>query len=132
MKIRLTMLAISLLFTPYAIAEDQTDSLNNDMSSDVVKVIKKYNGRWKGWSDGCVNCDKPLSVTVYKKKNTAKNKVKKAKAKTTDFRAPIKQGYCECNCKPLKEIEKAESKKEEDASDAPKKEIPVSSKSKKE
>ncbi|CAA6806073.1 MAG: Unknown protein [uncultured Thiotrichaceae bacterium] len=100
MKLRVSTLALSLFFTSYAVAEDQTDALN--LTGDAVTVIKKYNGRWKGWIDGCVNCDKPLSATIYRKPSLSKKKSQEKASKITEFRAPIKQGYCECNCKPLK------------------------------
>lgn len=125
MKLHLTTLAISVLFTPYATAEDQTDSLNLDMSNNVVKVIKQYNGRWKGWSDGCINCDKPLSVRVYEKKKASKSKVKGKVGSNTVVRAPIKQGYCECNCKPFKESNNVADKEEDHSTIIPTKKAPA-------
>lgn len=119
MKFQVPTLVLSLFFTSYAVAEDQTDSLN--MTGDAVTVIKKYNGRWKGWADGCVNCDKPLSVTIHKKQ-----KAQEEAPKPTVFRAPIKQGYCECNCKPLKDL------KEQKTDNTPKKEAPAEAKPEKE
>lgn len=116
MKLRVSIGVLSLFLTSHAAAEDQTDSLN--MAGDVVKVIKKYNGRWKGWSDGCVNCDKPLTVTIHKKPKAPKKKAPEKTSKMTAFRAPIKQGYCECNCKPLKDIKDKKADASEDETPA--------------
>lgn len=99
MKLRISTLIVSLFLTSQVTGKDQTDSLN--MSGEAVKVIKQYNGRWKGWSDGCINCDMPLTVTEYSKPKAPK----KETPPSTQFRAPIKQGYCECRCNPLEKTE---------------------------
>lgn len=104
MKLLVSTLLISLCISSNAFADNETDTMN--MTDEPVKVIKKYNGRWKGWSDGCVNCDKSLAVSLYAKKPKPAPKKQAVTQETqppTEFRAPIKQGYCECNCKPLKD-----------------------------
>lgn len=86
-------------------ASTQTDE--NNTSTPAVRVIKKYPGDWRGWSDGCVNCDKP--VTAGKARKTRKAKPKKTRKKTmsADTLKEIKhaqsRNYCECSCKSVDE-----------------------------
>lgn len=108
----------SLVVAPtYAL--DETDEQN--MTGSAVKILKKYQGRWKGWSDGCMNCDKPLAterLLVTKRplatkkratKDTVKKKSKvkpkesnqsteKEERKAQSLPKSLMRGYCECNC----------------------------------
>ena len=77
-------------------AYDETNELN--MSGSPVKVIKQYSGMWKGWEDGCINCDKVLTSDRIKK--TRRKKREADKKKKVVLPASIRRGYCECNCKP--------------------------------
>jgi len=105
--IHLSLYIASLVMLP-AYALDETDEQN--MTGAAVKILNKYQGRWKGWPDGCVNCDKPLALelekpTVAKQlvtKHTAKKK-RKVKSKSMSKESngshlpmpkPLRRGDC--------------------------------------
>ncbi len=104
--VSVALIAMASMTPSYASSgTEETNDLN--MSGQAVKVIKKYPGMWKGWSDGCVNCGKPLaSDHVSKKAKSNKSKEKKAatekeqKAHKPEVPKSVRRGYCECNCKP--------------------------------
>ncbi|HEC04754.1 MAG TPA: hypothetical protein ENI84_00970 [Thiothrix sp.] len=104
--ISVALIAMASMTPSYASSgTEETNDLN--MSGQAVKVIKKYPGMWKGWSDGCVNCGKPLaSDLVSTKAKSNKSKEKKAatekeqKAHRPEVPKSVRRGYCECNCKP--------------------------------
>ncbi len=104
MKI-LFLFATSLFFPIMFPAHANNQTIDMNMSSPSVKVIKRYSGKWKGWDDGCINCDKPLtSDRVHLKPikhKISKNKVKKTKIENMQLLKSVKRGYCECNCKPM-------------------------------
>jgi len=83
----------------HADAQTETDDMN--MSGSAVKIINMYPGKWKGWKDGCVNCDKPLASDKPHYKSKKHKKAKKSmKDKTSEMPKLVHRGYCECNCKP--------------------------------
>ncbi len=98
------LFAVLLLSNSSTYAWRETDDQN--MSGPVVRVIKKYPGKWKGWSDGCINCNKPMSIDIRKKDTSTKSKRKvvgknnQTNKMTASTKLPksMRRGYCECNC----------------------------------
>ena len=98
----------SLVVTP-AYALDETDEQN--MTGSAVKILNKYQGRWKGWSDGCMNCDKPLATEnpLATKTRTTKDTAKK-KSKAQPVPKSLRRGYCACNCESSHSMDSEASK----------------------
>ena len=77
-----------------------------NFSKPEIRVIDRYFGAWKGWSDGCINCDIPQArdtvpdleyredtriPTLNVRRNiTSRNGLQSVPA--------YRSGYCECNC----------------------------------
>ena len=108
----LSIVIVSILMLP-TYAFDETDDEN--LTGSAVKILNKYQGSWKGWSDGCVNCDQPLASDKRVAKAIAKKKVKtKSKAKVEikeskkqdknkdnliqPMPKSLRRGYCGCSC----------------------------------
>ncbi len=104
-------LASMALFPIYAL--DETDAEN--MAGGAVKILNTYQGSWKGWSDGCVNCDQSLASdekvvqaiankkiqTKQKQKLTVKESKEQDNNKDNQIKPipkSLKRGYCGCSC----------------------------------
>lgn len=100
-------LASVIMLPTYAL--DKTDEENR--TGGAIKILNKYQGSWKGWSDGCVNCDQPLAsdkkVTKVFAKKKIKTKPKVEESKKQDINKDnqiqpvpksLRRGYCGCNC----------------------------------
>ncbi len=104
----------SVVILPASLAHAGKETDIENRSGPVVRVIKTYPGEWRGWSDGCVNCGKPLAPDrVLKKKKRAKIKARATAAsngqnqrqedeskKDKPLPQSLRRGYCECRCNP--------------------------------
>jgi hypothetical protein len=92
-------MAVPLTQAAYADAQTETDDMN--MSGSAVKIINMYPGMWKGWKDGCFNCNKSLASDQPRYQSKKHRKAKKSmKGKSSPMPKSVRRGYCECNCKP--------------------------------
>lgn len=78
-----------------------------NFSKPEIRVIDRYFGEWRGWSDGCIDCEIPdargsvpdlayqedtsISVPIIRKNMNSRNSVQSLPG--------YRSGYCECNCK---------------------------------
>lgn len=81
------------ILLPSLYAWKQVDEANR--TKPEVRVIKEYEGEFRGWNDSCLNCGQDVPVSRGK---TLNNGVNIPAKKVREQREAYRMGYCECNC----------------------------------